>query len=542
MNKNHFSNIKNKFVQNFSLSKLTTKRKEKIWSKSRVNNIADNIRIEPLSFSQQQMWIIDQMRPGNHAYNLPVGFQLKGDLIIEILEKSLNEIIKRHETLRTTFGLIDNQPKQLIHPECLIKIKTIDLSGYFNQEIEIQLNNSIREEVTTPFDLTELPLIRAKIFKLSEDENIFLLNIHHIITDGWSTAIIFGELSKLYNNYLNGCTEKLPDLPIQYSDYVNWQLQKNWNPSYDEQLEYWKEQLDGELPNLELLSYKQRPPVQSLNGSNEYFFLSKDLTQKIQSIGVKKGCSFFMTMLAVFQVFLNRYTGINDIIIGTPVSNRPRKSDENLIGNFLNIVALRNNLSDCPDFTSLLKHSQKITLDALKNRDLPFEKIVEHLRIERDLSRNPVFQVMIQVLPKYSFELSNLTISSFNFDLCYSQFDLSLHLYQVEDGYNCRFEYDTDLFDSGFIRRMTSNFKKLSNEIISDPLKNLNEYSVISEDEFKLLKSWNETDTLFPEEKCFYQLFEEQAEKRYDYTAAKFSNDYLTYAELNSRANKLATT
>ena len=533
MNKNLFSNKTNKLVRNFSL-------KEKFWGKSKIKNNADNIRIESLSFSQQQMWIIDQMRPENHAYNLPVAYRLKGELNIAILEKSFNEIIKRHETLRTAFGLIDNQPKQLIHAEYLIKIKTINLSDYSNQELESQLNNSIRAEVTRPFDLTKLPLIRAIVFKLSKDEYIFLLNIHHIITDGWSTTIILTELSELYNNYLKGIPPKLPDLPIQYSDYVNWQLQKSWDPSYDEQLKYWKEQLDGELPNLELLSHKQRPPVQSLNGSNEYFFLPKDLTQKIQSIGIKNGCSFFMTMLAMFQVFLNKYTGIDDIIIGTPISDRPRKIDQNLIGNFLNIVALRTNLSFNRDFTSLLQHCQKITLNALKNHDLPFEKIVEHLRIERDPSRNPVFQIMLQVFPKYSFGFSGLTISPFNFDLCYSQFDLSLHLYQVEDGYNCRFEYDTDLFDSEFIKRMTSNFKKLINEIISDPLKNLDEYSIISDDEIRLLNNWNETDTLFSEGKCFYQLFEEQVEKRNNCIAVKYSNDHLTYDELNSRANKLA--
>ena len=230
MNKNLFSN---KLVQNFSL-------KEKILGKRKIKNNADNIRIEPLSFSQQQMWIIDQMRPENHAYNLPVAYRLKGDLNIAILEKSFNEIIKRHETLRTAFGLIDNQPKQLIHAEYLIKIKTINFSNYSNQELKTQLNNSIRAEVTRPFDLTKLPLIRAIVFKLSKDEYIFLLNIHHIITDGWSTTIIFTELSELYNNYLKGIPPKLPDLPIQYSDYVNWQLQKNWDPSYDEQSKYWK--------------------------------------------------------------------------------------------------------------------------------------------------------------------------------------------------------------------------------------------------------------------------------------------------------------
>ena len=531
MNKNPFSNKINNIAGNFSL-------REKIFNKSKINN-GSAIRIEPLAFSQQQIWVIDQIKPGNLAYNLPAGFRLKGNLNIEILEKSFNEIINRHETLRTTFCLINNQPKQLVHPECLIKIKTVDLCGYSNQELETELNNSIRKEVTQPFDLTKLPLIRGVTFKLSEDENIFLLNIHHIVTDGWSTAVIFKELSELYNNYFKGSVNTLPELASQYSDYVNWQLRKNWYPSYDEQLDYWKKQLSGDLPKLNL-SHKQRPTSQSLNGSNEYFFLSEDLIQKIQSIGMEMNCSFFMIILAVFQVLLNRYTGIDDIIIGTPIRNRPRKIDKSLIGDFLNVVALRSNLSYCSDFTTLLKQSKKITLEALKNHDLPFGTIVEHLRIERDLSRNPVFQVMLQVSPKYSLELSNLSASPFNFDFCYSQLDLSLHLYQVEDGYNCRFEYDTDLFDREFIKRMISNLKKLMNEIICNPLENLSEYSIVSEDEIRLLNNWNETDTLFSEEKCINQLFEEQAERRSDQIAVKYSNDYLTYGELNSRVNKLA--
>ena len=308
MNKNTFSNKTNKLIRNFSL-------KEKILSKSLIKNSAAKTRIESLSFSQQQMWVIDQMRPGNHAYNLPIGIRLKGALNTEIFEKSLNEIIKRHEILRTTFGLVHDQPKQLIHPVCEIKIKLIDLSEYTDQELEIQLNGSILKEVTKPFDLTKLPLIRAIIFKISNDENIFILNIHHIITDGWSTAVIFSELSEFYNNYLNAGNGKFPDLPIQYSDYLMCQLEESWNPSYNEQLDYWTKQLGGISPSPKLFSHKQRPPIQSLNGSNEYFFLPKDLTQNIQSIGIKNGCSFFMTMLAMFQVVLNKYTGIDDIII-----------------------------------------------------------------------------------------------------------------------------------------------------------------------------------------------------------------------------------
>ena len=533
MNKNTFSDKTNNFPGRFSL-------KDNIFGKSKTGSSAVNCRIEPLSNSQKQMWIIDQMRPGNHAYNLPIGIRLKGDLNIEIFEKSLNEIIKRHEILRTTFGLIDDQPKQLIHPECVIKIKIIDLSDYTGQELDIQLHNSVLKEVTKPFDLTKLPLIRAIVFKISDDENVFILNIHHIVTDGWSTTVIYRELSEFYNSYLKGDAGELPDLPIQYSDYAKWHLCENWNPAFEEQFDYWKEQLDGISPNPIPLSDKQRPTIQSLNGSNEYFFLPKDLTQKIQSIGIKQGCSFFMTMLAVFQLFLSKYTGLDDIIIATPVSNRPRKIDRDIIGNFLNSVALRNNLTDCPDFNSLLHHCQKITFNALRHRDLPFEKIVEHLRIERDLSSNPIFQVMLQVFPKYSIELTNLTISTFNFDLGYSQFDLSLHLYQVEDGYHGRFEFNTDLFDREFIKRMASNFTKLVNEIISDPLKKLDEYTIISDDEIKLLNSWNETDTPFPEEKCIHKLFEEEVIRRYDHIAVKYSNDYLTYGELNAKANKLA--
>lgn len=531
--------------QNISSNKIYTPCQDvplnqKDWDRIKINEIPDNIRIAPLSFSQQQIWIIEQMQPGNYAYNLPVCFLLKGKLNVEILENSFNEIINRHETLRTTFGLIKDQPKQLVHPEFFIKIKRINLENLSSEELENQLNKLIHEEVTRPFDLLTLPLIRVALIKLSDDENILVLNLHHIISDGWSMGLVFRELSELYNNYLNGTNIKLPELPVQYSDYAKWQLQKNWEPSYDEQLNFWAKQLDGELPILELPFNKPRPGIQALSGSNEFFFLSKDLTQKIQSIGIKKGCTFFMTMLASFQVFLSKYSGMTDIIIGTPISNRPRETDENLIGNFLNIIPLRNNLSDNPDFISLLQRTQKITLEALKNRDLPFEKTVEHLKVKRDLSRNPLFQVMLQVLPKYSFELLNLQIHPFNFDLGYSQFDLSLHLYQVEDGYSCRIEYDTDLFESITIKRMVSNFEKLINEIITDPLKNINDYSVVSENEIRLLNNWNETETLFSQDKCFSKLFEEQVERRSNEIAVIYSDEYITYAELNSRANKLA--
>lgn len=513
---------------------------DKLSHRNKINEINNKQRIEPLSFSQQQMWIIDQMQPGNHAYNLPVGFRLKGNLKVEILEKSFNEIIRRHETLRTTFSIIENQPRQLIHPECSIKIRRFNLDNLTSEELEKQLNKLIQEEVTQPFNLSSLPLIRVTVIKFADNENIFILNLHHIICDGWSLGIIFQELSEFYNSFYYGTTINLPELPIQYSEYVNWQLQKKWTPSYNEQLDFWTVQLDGVLPNLELPFDKRRPTVQSLNGSNEFFYLSKDLTQKIQSVGIKKGCTFFMTVLAAFQVFLSKYSGMDDIIIGTPVSNRPRKVDENIIGNFLNIVALRTDLSDNPDFASLLQRTQKIVLDALNNRDLPFENIVEYLKIKRDLSRNPVFQVMLQVLPKYSFELSNLQISNLNFDLGYSQFDLSLHLYQVEDGYNCRFEYNTDLFETSTIKRMESNFLFFLDELAGNPDRKISEISILNPEEIKLLHEWNNSEVIYEKDATIIELFEKQVDKDPSATAVKFGNDQITYRELNKRANQLA--
>ncbi|HSD64176.1 MAG TPA: amino acid adenylation domain-containing protein, partial [Ignavibacteriaceae bacterium] len=505
-----------------------------------ISQTSDIVKVAPLSYSQQQMWVIEQMQPGNYAYNLPLAFRIKGKLNVELLEICLNKIIRRHEIMRTTFSVLDNQPKQLIHREFQLKIKSINPGDFNGDNSEDAINILLSTEVIQPFDISTLPLIKVTLIELSDEEHILLLNMHHIISDGWSMKILLYELSGFYNSALDNVKFSLPELPIQYSDYVNLKRRKDWSPSYHEQLDYWSNQLQGNLPNLDLPYDKQRSAVQSPKGSGLLFFLSKDLTDKLNSIGIKRGCTFFMTVLAAFQVFLNKYSGMDDIIIGSPVSNRSALG-ENLIGNFLNMVALRSDISKYPDFLTLLQNSRKITLEALKHWDLPFEKIVEVLKIKRDLSRNPVFQVMLQFLPGFSFSLNRLEISNFFFDTGYSQLDLALHLYQSNDGYNCRLEYDTDLFAEETIRRMITNFQYLLNSLADNPEQKISDISIVNPGESnKLICEWNNTYEWFPEDLTLAELFEMQVEKTPDSIAVIYGESKLTYMELNQKANQIA--
>lgn len=503
------------------------------------NNESDIIKIAPLSFSQQQMWVIEQMFPGNHAYNLPLAFRLKGNLDVELLQRCFNKIIRRHEILRTTFNFVDNQPCQLIHRENHLVIKKIYLKDYINENSTEILENLATREVKIPFDISILPLIRVTLIESAKEEYIFIINMHHIISDGWSMNILLDELSGFYNSSLDNIKFSLSELPNQYSDFAEWQKRMDWSPSFQEQLDYWMTQLEGDLPNLNLPYDKPRPAIQTPEGSNELFFLSKDITNKLNSFGIKMGSTFFMTMLASFQVFLSKYSGIDDIIIGSPVSNRPALG-ENLIGNFLNIVPLRTNISDFPDFMTLLQNARKTTIEALKNWDMPFEKIVEVLKIKRDLSRNPVFQVMLQLLPRFSFELRGFYITNFFFDTGYSQLDLSLHLYQSEDGYNCRLEYDTDLFQKDTIRRMITNFRYLLMSLANNPHQKISEISIVNpEEKNKLLIDWNNTTERFTDDLTLAKLFELQVEKTPESIAVIFGEKKLTYTELNQKANQI---
>jgi len=495
----------------------------------------------PLSFAQLQMWVIDQMTPGNPAYNQPFGYRLRGPLDSTALEDSFNEVIKRHEGLRTTFAIKDGEPLQLIHPELKITIKVTALDRLAGEERENRLQVLASEESVKSFDLSRLPLIRVSLFKLGEAEHVLIINLHHIVADGLSIAPLLNELDTFYRGFTEGGEPRLPELGVQVGDFALWQRQTNANEAaHAKRIEFWRKQLGGTLPVLELPRDRPRPAFQSFNGSNVFFNIPTALAQDLRSLGAREGCTFFMTVLAAFQVLLKRYSGAEDIVIGTPIAARPLEL-EPLIGNFLNMAALRCDLSGDPAFTELLRMSRDTTLDAFSSSELPFEVMVKHLKFERDPSRNPIFQVLLQLLSTTAPRIGDLEISSFHFDLKIAQFDLSLHLYEEVEGFLGRFEYCTDLFDAETVERLSSNFEQLLHAIVRNPQQRISEIPILAARERnQILNEWNDTEAEFPVDLLLHELFEAQVERTPERTALTAGATALSYAELDARANRLA--
>ncbi len=492
-------------------------------------------KVSALSFGQEQLWMIDHLQPGNFSYNVPVGFYLNGDLNVKKLETGLNKIIERHEILRTSFGTSQDQPVQIVHPKLEIKITVVDLSESPLNKQKILLQELASKETSTPFDLSKLPLLRVTIYKLEEQTHVLLINIHHIIADGYSVGLICQELSKLYKDEYS----LLPEVPIQYIDYTI--IEKNRvSENLQKQLDYWKTKLSGELPVLELPFDKQRLPVQSPAGSNEFFVLPKTTINSLQLIGRQERSTFFMVVLTSLYLLLYRYSRQEDIIIGVPVTSRFSTELQNLVGYFLNMTPLRANISGEITFVGLLKIVRQIVLESFSNQNIPFEKIVENLNINHDLSRNPVFQVILDVSPMISFTLGNLKIERFHFDKKYAQFDLSVHLTEDKDGFVGRFEYDTDLFESSTIRRMIDHFQILLEEIIKNPEKKISDYSFITSEEKEILDQINVCGFKDTEKFCLHKLFEKQADTSPNAVALEYENNTLTYKILDEQSNQLA--
>jgi len=496
----------------------------------------------PLSFTQHQMWLIDQITPGNPAYNMPCGYRIKGALDVTALEASFNKVIKRHEVLRTTFIVKDGDPFQLIHPALTIKITFTQLDHLPGAEREDRLQALASEESVKSFDLSRLPLIRVSLFKLGETEHILVINLHHIVADGLSIGRLLNELDTFYRSFTEGCDPCPTELAVQYGDFALWQRQSLANEAaYANQIELWRKQLGGGLPVLELPTDMPRPALQSFKGSNIFFKVPTSLAEDLRLLGAREGCTFFMTLLAAFQVLLQRYTGADDMVIGTPVGARIPRELEPLIGNFLNMAALRCDLSGNPTFIELLRRTREKALNALSNNDLPFEAMLKHVTFERDPSRNPIFQTLLQVLPITAPRIGDLDISSFHFDLKFAQFDLSLLLYEDVGGYSGRFEFCTDLFEPQTIRRMCGHYRVLLNAIVCDPDQSISMLPLLTDAErHQLLIKWNRTESPYPKEKCIHQRFEAQAERTPDAIAVVFEDQRLTYRELNQRANQLA--
>ncbi|AUB41617.1 Glutamate-1-semialdehyde aminotransferase [Nostoc flagelliforme CCNUN1] len=497
----------------------------------------------PLSFAQQRLWFFTQLEPDSSAYNIPAAVRLTGKLNVSALSKSINEIIRRHEILRTTFTVVDGEPIQVIGNSHNFHFAVIDLQTLAEDEKQQEVLNLAALEAQKPFDLVKGPLIRASLIKLAETDYVVLLTMHHIVSDGWSAGILIKELTTLYTAFCQGQPSPLPKLPIQYADFAIWQRKWLQGEVLQSQLSYWKQQLGSSLPILELPSDRPRPAIQSNNGASQPFQLSKSLTEKLKDLSQQEGVTLFMTLLAAFKVLLYRYTQQEDIIVGSPIANRNRSDIEGLIGFFVNTLVLRTNLSNNPNFKKLLQQVREVTLGAYAHQDLPFERLVEELQPGRNLSHSPLFQVMfvLQNAATEVIQLPDLTLKSLTIEKNTAKFDITLSLSETKVGLQGDIEYNTDIFNSDTITRILGHFQVLLEEMVTNPEKRISELSLLTANEqYKLLVEWNNTQIEYSRNQCIHQLFEAQVRKNPDAVAVVFNNECLTYQELNQRANQLA--
>ncbi|MBW4635809.1 MAG: amino acid adenylation domain-containing protein [Iphinoe sp. HA4291-MV1] len=497
----------------------------------------------PLSFAQQRFWLINQLEP-NSAYNEYVAFlRLEGSLNVVALEQSLNEIRRRHEVLRTTFAVVNGQPIQKISSYAPVALSVIDLRKFPHFQRDAIAQQQANEEAQQLFDLVQGSLLRVKLLRLKEEEYIFLVTIHHIIYDGWSHGVFIQELSELYKAFSNSKPSPLPELPIQYADFAQWHREWLQGKILQSQLDYWKQQLSGNLPVLHLPTDRLQPPIQSYRGACHSQVLPKELINALKFLSESEDVTLFMTLLAAFKTLLYRYTGQEDILVGSPIANRNRREISGLIGCFINTLVLRTDLSENPTFSELLGRVRSVALEAFTHQDLPFEKLVEELQPERNLSRSPLFQVMFvfQNAPTSSLELEGLTLSPLPVENKTAKFNLTLSLEQTTQGLMAVWEYNTDLFDASTIERMAGHFQILLESIVTRPQQHISELPLLTvAEQHQLLVEWNDTQVDYDLDQCIHELFEVQSKRTPDVVAVMFENQRLTYRELNERANKIA--
>jgi amino acid adenylation domain-containing protein len=503
----------------------------------------------PLSFAQERLWLLNQLEPNSPFYNEQTTIKLHGQLNVVALEQSLNKIIVRHEVLRTNFSTINEQPVQVIADSLTLSLSVVDLTDLTENEREIACQKLATTEANKPFDLANSPLLRACVVKLNQVEHAFILTVHHIIVDGWSTGILMRELATIYSAICNNLSPKLPEIPIQYADFAIWQRQLLQKEVLQTQLDYWQQLLKGAPSLLELPTDRPRPAIQTYWGAVQYVELSSELSQAIANFTKQEGATLFMTLFAAYVTLLYRYTGSDDIVVGTPIANRDRLELEGLIGFFVNTLALRIDLSGNPSFQQLLSRVRQLTLEAYAHPDLPFEELVKALQPQRDLSHTPLFQVLfvLQNAPISEVELTGLTISPLPTQGAVAKFDLTLSLQNTASGLVGMWQYNADLFDAATIERMSGHFVTLLSGIITNPEQQISQLPLLSEvEQQQLLVDWNNTSVDYPFDKCVHQLFEEQVQRTPDAVAVVFVDVQtqhvasLTYHQLNCRANQLA--
>jgi len=498
-------------------------------------------RERPLSFAQQRLWFLDQLEPGNPFYNTPSTLRLRGRLVVPALAASLDEIVRRHEVLRAAFPGVDGRPVAVVTPELRLEMPVEDLSGLPAAERWSEALRRARQEAQTPFDLATGPLLRARLLRLEPQDHVLLLTFHHIVTDGWSEGVLSRELGALYAAFREGRPSPLPTLPIQYADFAAWQRRWLRGETLETQLGYWRQALAGAPVVLDLPTDRPRPPAPSHRGARCRLDLPERLSEALQTLGRGEGATPFMTVLAAFMVLLQRYSGQDDILIGTPIANRNRLEIEGMIGFFVNTLVVRADLSGDPTFREALRRVREAALGAYAHQDLPFEKLVEELHPPRDLSRSALFQVMVAHATESSFRLEGLSVESVDIDDGISQFDLTLDVDDSRPRVTCSLEYSADLFDGRSAHRMLLRLETLLGGIAADPDLRLSHLPLLPEEERRqVLVEWSGPKADFPRERCIHELFEAAAARAPESIAVSFGNERITYAALDRRASILA--
>ena len=524
------------------LLKLTRTNKEKN-EQSRIKKQAQPNEPLPLSYSQERQWLLEQMNPASGAYNMTAAVRIRGSFQIGTFEKACNEIVRRHDGLRTRFDSVDGKPTQIIEKETDFKIAVNDLSGSDDEEKENEIRRQIVSDSKTPFRVEDGNLLKISVLKLDDKEHIVSLVMHHIISDGWSMEILISELSKIYDAFANGKPSPLAELPIQYADYAIWQ--KSWlkEDVLEKHLTFWKENLqDAEV--LEFPTDYPRPPVPTYRGAQIPVNVDLPTVQALKELARSEGITIFMLLMSVWQTLLSIYSNQTDISVGSFVANRKTAETENLIGFFINNLTFRTDLSGNPTFREILKRVKDTALNAFAHQDIPFEMVLEKVSPERDFSRTRLFQTMVvlQNMPEGKIQLSELQISPVKeAGPGRSNFDLTLWMWETPGGLGGQLEYSLDLFKEETVKRLVGHFGKIIENLLKNPEIKLSELSLLDAKEKEtLLNVWNSNEVNGDFEKFIFQLIEENALAEPETIAVKFKDKELTYEQLNNRANQLA--
>jgi amino acid adenylation domain-containing protein len=495
----------------------------------------------PMSSAQQRLWLFDQLEPGSPAYNMPVAIRLTGQLNLSALHQSLNQIVRRHEILRSTFAAIDGQLLQFACPPAPLTLNLVELRHVVESERTALALRLMSEEAVRPFDLERGPLLRATLLRFDEQEHMLLLNVHHIVFDGWSLVIFMNELAALYSAFSNGGQCWLPQLPLQYRNFAQWQQERLEGAALESQLSYWREKLGGVTHSLDIPTDYPRPAIQTFRGARQSSSVSTALISRLHLLSRQENSSLFMTLLAAFKILLHRYTGHEDIIVGSPLANRNRAETENLIGLFINTLPLRTDVSDNPTFRELLARVRGVCLEAYAHGDVAFDKLVEELQPRRELSQSPLFQVLFNMFnyPGSRLELPGLSaeiISTFEHG---SKFDLTLYVLDTGDEIKLELVYNADLFEQERMAEMLRQYNHLLSQIVGQPDEKIDNFSLVTPKACHILP---DPALELPAQAAHpvHELFSEQARRVPDRLALRDINRDWTYEELHVRSNQLA--